>query len=290
MFKETKMKKSLLLMGLLSVLLMAGMMFTACSMGNDDDGGLSVPAPGDLPALPSGVDYVSTEAEAKTLLAELTQGFWTIENTVMDQVRDLIEDNETETETETEYSYTWNVQDGIAGGLKINTWGTETYKTNNANFMSDDYSPKEGDYDEESESSDTAVEFTADKTAGEVIVYEGSRITVRDVDSYRMTITKLTTPTSGTVNFTGSENYSLAYGLTASVGGRGVKIILDAQAQGSINKDLTVSNGDFDWPDTPLSYSGSLQVYGADDTPVYTKNIKTKADYDEVMGYFDYYR
>jgi hypothetical protein len=84
------MKKSLKLWGLLSILLIAGMMFTACSTddGGSDDGGTS---PGSLPSLPIDDDptlaYVASEAEAKALLTALKPAF----GSVGDQVQSLIE-------------------------------------------------------------------------------------------------------------------------------------------------------------------------------------------------------
>lgn len=278
------MKKNLLLTGLLSALLIAGMMFTACPVESDDDdggNGLPVPGPAELPVLPVGSGYVSSEAEAKALLNDFgTAGVRTLRYEVEELIRSK--------RTENKDSYTLAVKDDTSlPGLKINATGNATYRLNPPDFMQDGYIPKAGDSMGEDQTSDTTVEFTADKSAGGATVYKGSRISEKSAESSSVTIEKIDTASqSGTVNFAGSGSSFHVYSLTVSGGGKGGKIILNAQVQGSGSKTITVSDENFDFPDIPVTYSGSLTVYGANDTAVYTKNISGEADYNEVMAYF----
>ncbi|MDR2103515.1 MAG: hypothetical protein LBP42_05360 [Treponema sp.] len=276
------MKRNLLLTGLLSVLLMAGMMFTACPTDDDGGGGggVPVPQPGDLPGLPSsvGAEYVSNRTEAEDLLKALKTGF----QPVYGDVNNLIDDKVKSTEN----GYTWNVSDGTSiAGLEINAKGDSTSKSKPDNFgdeESGDYEPAVGDYLEESENSYTTIEFTADKTEGGATVYKGNSIVEQYMSSNKNTITG-----SSKLAVTISANDSRVYGLTVSSGGKGGKIILSASRKGSISKDdiEIPEDGGPDIPDLPITYSGSLKVYG-DGSVLYTEKINTKAAYDKAVDYF----
>jgi hypothetical protein len=279
MSKETKMKKNLLLTGLLSVLLVAGMMFTACPMESDDDdggNGLPVPVPEDLPVLPAGPGYVSNETEAIALLQELRD----VTSPARRDIRTVLQNNSTENgyavKDDTSTSY-----------LKINATESHAFKSQPDNFMRDDYDdPKVGDYMELSQDGNDTVEFTGEKSEGGVTVYRGSRIAEKLAAYYKVTLKRIDGENSGLVNFTASTDSSAVYGLTVSgSSGKGGKIILEAKTWASINQDITVSDN-FTEPAVPVTYSGFLKVYGTGNAVVYTKNISNEADYNEVAAYF----
>jgi hypothetical protein len=285
LFKEMKMKKNLLLTGLVSVLLLAGMMFTACGGDDGGDDGLSAPGAGDLPALPSdtGIAYVSTETEAKTLLNGLGAGLTLLRGAV----EDLVMENGTESEGNNSYTYSWNVKDDTSiTNLKVNATGRMVERWSDSGGEI----PKAGDYQETSENSTTAIEFTGNMSGGGGIIYQGSSIAEETALSGKMTIKTINqSAMTGTVNVNGSMDVSHAYGLTvSSSAGKGGKIILDARVEASLNKDITVSFEDgFDGPEITPKFSGSLKVYGeSNDTPVYTLNIVNEDDYEEALGYF----
>jgi hypothetical protein len=283
MFKEMKMKmktkKNLLPAALLCALLTAVMLAAACSTDDCGDGRLPAPAPEDLPDLPqtAGAAMVSTKAEAEALLDGLSSEFQAVKS----QVSNLIANNYKETDD----GGTWNVDTSLSE-LKITSKGSETQKSNVENLED----MKAGSFQEMSGNSDTVVEFTADKTASGVTVYQGSRIAEKTAVSGRLTIKSINESTGQiTANGSGSETTSYAYGLTASYNGKAGKIIFEAGITGSVNKDLTFSFEDVDGLDdlsVVLTYSGSLVVYGADNTEVYRLDIADEEEFDEAEQYF----
>jgi hypothetical protein len=138
------MKKNKVLMGLLSVLLMAGIFFTACPM-NDDGGGDDGLGPGDLPGLPDGITAI-TEDEVEALLGKLV-----FLGAVVEDVNDVVGEASDDKDGSHEVTDNTTVE-----GLKINSTGR---------FSEDGDGKKE-----------TSVNFTADKTESDVTVYQGSLI------------------------------------------------------------------------------------------------------------------
>ena len=78
-------------------------------------------------------------------------------------------------------------------------------------------------------------------------------------------------------------------------GGKGGKIILNANVRGPVNGEIDLSdiNEDFEGIedilnslDISITYSGSLNVYGADDKMVYQLPIKDEASCLEALAYF----
>jgi hypothetical protein len=284
-----EMKKKLLLMGLASVLLMAGMMFAACAGdgGDDDDDGdivLTVPKPEELPELPSGANvvYVSNDDEAKALLNSFKDAF----EPVGWQVDALIRGRTTETENGRRWEiidYTDSSSSALAH-LKINSKGDSGEKTN-MRYDDENYIPKKGDYMEEYSYRKTAIEFTDKKTEAEVTVYGGSKIEFEDSYSYRMTIKAINLATeTGTATVSVNSSMAYAYGLTASYGGKGGRIILDVNVRTKLNKDVSSFDDDFD--SEPATYEGSLKVYGESNEPVYTELINSEDAFDKVSDYF----
>jgi hypothetical protein len=204
-FEEIEMKKKLLLTGLASVLLVAGMMLVACGKDDDDGGGkLSAPKLGNLPALPAGVVYVSDGPEAEALLEDIGGAFYTIG----DAVENLIDAHAYAEESGNGYS--WDVKDDkFISGLIINSKGTEK-------------GTEEGSHGY-SVSDETTIEFIDDKTESGVTVYKGSKVAKKEDGA--------TTSTS--------SNGSLSYacGWTVSSNGKGAKIILEANVK--VNGSVT---------------------------------------------------
>jgi hypothetical protein len=281
-----KIKKNRVLMGLLSVLLMAGMMFIACPMdsGNSGDNGdnwdgLSVPTPDNLPGLPDDVRYVTSEAEAIALL----NGLGAVFSSVDDATASLSAANTRVTDIDNGYKYEWSVKDDTSiPGLKINITGEVTSSANPSNFMEEDYNPAAGDFGKKSMTDNTTVDFIADHTEGGAVVYKKSRITTKIKGSYsEETVTSVSgTSPLGSVKHFRDDAY--ADGLTASSGGKGGKIIFDAKVQGSfVKSDYNISDGE---DRSVYDYSGSLKVYGANNTEVYAKNIAAYEDYREALA------
>jgi hypothetical protein len=260
---------------------MAALMFTACPM--DSGGGGGGPKPEDLPELPAGTTYVTNETEAKALLGALKPGFQSIRS----QVGNLI------SPTNTDSGYSWNVTDNTSiSGLKVNSRGAGTEKTNIANPEAiDNFDDlKQGDWMEYSETSDTTVEFTGDKTVSDATVYQGSKSVDKASELSKMTIKSISN-TGGTVTVNVSGEASQQCGVTASIGGKGGKIILEAGARGSLNGDYNLADmmgDDIPTPSPSITYSGSLKVYGADNAVVYELSIKGEDTYDEAVSYFSY--
>jgi hypothetical protein len=253
------MKKNKVLMGLLSVLLMAGILFTACPMNSDDDDddGLSVPGPGDLPSLPSDTTAITTKAEAEELLGKL-DGF----KSVFFQAQGVVE-----TAHDAEYaklvplggSGSYEVTDNTSvTGLKINSTGS----------FSVDISGTEWEGSDESE---TTVDFI-DDVAGEstAIVYKDSVLKFKAESS----------STFGASGYEGQGTDFQVFGLTVSTGTdenkKGGKVILDTKTTYEDNGDTETG-----------TYEGSLTVYGKDDAELYTLEIKDEASYNKALGYFD---
>jgi hypothetical protein len=146
--------------------------------------------------------------------------------------------------------------------------------------------PQAGDSEEEAWNSNTTIKFTGDKSVSGGTIYTGSSMAAKETGSGRITVKGIDTESmSATINVNESINEYYAYGLTVSANGKGGKIILDASAQGAINKDVKMS-GPSDFPDMDITYSGSLKVYGADDTEYTIVAIASEDDYDEALSYF----
>ncbi|MDR2078228.1 MAG: hypothetical protein LBP74_00720 [Treponema sp.] len=271
------MKKNVLLTGLISALLIAGMLFTACPTDSGEPSGLSAPDPGDLPDLPdaAGVTPVGTTAEAKALLNGIKDNYSGIRGNVEALIINKVVPNSS--------GRTWNVKDDTSlPGLKINAQGNYT----ETSTIREDTIPKAGDYMEISENRDASVEVTGDRTEKEMTFYKGSRIAEKEEGYVKVTI-KSMSAANASITITESANASYVYGLTVSHNGKDGKIILDAHAKGSLTKTMTVSSFDVDLPSMEITYSGSLCVYGADDKEVvYREDITNEREFVAALGYF----
>jgi hypothetical protein len=276
-----KMKKHNVLTGLVSVLLMAGLMFSACPTEGDGGGGggLSAPGPGDLPSLPadSGIAYV-TNTEATALLSTLSTGFSSVQNAVENIVETAAEAAVTDSP-----NFSFEVRDNTTiANLKINARGSSSLSSNvPAENQIEDYEPKPGDWVKNAYNSYIAVDFTGDKTESGLTVYQGSTVKAEEEESSDITVKANTFG----VKISYKEVY--AYGLTVSSGGKGGKIVLDAKAAGALSGEYTDPE-EMEGSDTPIIYTGSLTVYGAADAEVYKLNIINEATYDQALGYFAY--
>jgi hypothetical protein len=273
------MKKSLKLLGLLSVLLIAGMMFAACSDGGGDGDEDNGPSPGSLPSLPANdpsIAYVSTEAEARALL---TTALRSILRSVDNMVEDLIEDKISFTAN----GGSWNItNDTSISGVKVSSKGSFT----ESDFMDDDWEPSKGENGRDSSSNDTTVELTGNKEASGFVIYSGSRVEQKEQYSVSYNVTDISS--SGlTIRMSGSNDETTAYAMTVSSGGKGGKIILNARQSATLpDSSYTFTSYD-DFPDVPVKYSGSLTVYGEDDEELYKLPIANDETYYEAMSYFD---
>jgi hypothetical protein len=238
------MKKNKVLMGLLSMLLMAGILFTACPMNDDDggddssddDNGLSVSGPGDLPGLPDGIIAI-TEDEVEALLGKLDflGAVFKDVNKVVDAASEAGDDP---------YKVT---DDTSVEGLKINATGRDS---------------DEGLYQK------ITVDFIADGTEPEVIIYKDSQI-------------KLERSVSATGGGEGTGSISDVFGLTVSSDGKGGKVILKATPTVTVTLVDEEPGVDF-----TFAYKGSLIVYGQDDKELYTLEIKDETSDSKALGYF----
>jgi hypothetical protein len=274
------MKKNSVLMAL-SVLLMAGLMFSACPTdggGDDGGGGLSVPGAGDLPGLPAdgGITYVASKDEATALLAALRPGFPTVSsavNAVINAAQSAAED------ASEDGNYSFEVKDNTTvEKLKINASGRYNWSSN-VSAEEQGYEPKPGDWMKQTFGDNVTVNFTGDKTASGLTAYQDSVVKSESEGSWDA---KLKDNGKADVKISGGEVY--AYGLTVSSGGKGGKIVLDARATGALSGEYTDPEEAED--DVSTTYSGSLTVYGADDAEVYKLDIKDEATYDQALGYF----
>jgi hypothetical protein len=267
------------------------MFFAACSTDDDDNGPskLPVPAPGDLPGLPD-VDEIMpivSRAEAEALLSGLKEGFGSFRG----EVEDLIEGKIETTPIDSGVTQTWNIKDNTdLSGLKINAVGDSTQR---ATLSLDGTAiPKPGDYMEMSENRDAAVEFTGNRTEGGATVYSGSRIAEKARSYGKVTIKSIDAAQSGSITVYGSGSAEFVYSLTASSGGKSGKIIFEAGIEGSMNRDLDISDEVLDnidelFGELPFVFSGSLTVYGADDAELYREDIANADDFTMLAEYFN---
>jgi hypothetical protein len=271
------MKRNVLLTGLVSALLIAVLLFAACSDGGGSSG-LSTPKPGDLPALPSEESGITpvTQDDVAALLTGLKSGVLTLRG----QVESLIKQKATTDK--------WEVKDTTSlPGLSINASGSVAEKS-----TVDWDNPKAGNYMEKSENYNASINFTDNKSVGGVTVYKGSSIAEEIGYSGRITLKSLAAEKIG-VNLNGTMKESYAYGLTVSYNGKSGKIVLEARLTASANKDEEFDPSVFEDFDnfnpynllTP-KYSGSLQVFGADDKVLYQEDITNASEYAAVLGYF----
>ncbi|MDR0450680.1 MAG: hypothetical protein LBH26_05395 [Treponema sp.] len=272
------MKKPLVLTEFFGFLLIAGMIFTACPMDSGGDGGR--PKPEDLPELPDGINYVASQTEAMALLNELRPGFSAIGN----QVEDLIKTAGKETAD----GYSWKIaNDTSISDLYINSEGRPRLESQPANFMDAGYVPQGGDYVKNSFTMNTTVEFTADRTTSGAVVYKGSSARVGQLSSSRVELKETEALISIALTLGISDNKSEFYSLTASHNQKGGKIILETDARGSLNADLTI---DLPWdgnmPELELARSGSLKVFGADNELLYELPITDITSYERALTYF----
>jgi hypothetical protein len=271
------MKKSLKLLGLLSVLLIAGMMFAACSDGGgDDDNG---PSPGSLPSLPAddpSIAYVSTEAEARALL---TPALRSVLRSVDNMVEDLIEGKISPTANGGSWSIT---NDTSISGVKVSSKGSFT----ETDFMDDDWYPSKGESGRDSSSADTTVELTGDKAEYGVVIYSGSKVEQKEQYSVSYNVTDISS--SGlTMRMSGSNDETTNYALTVSSGGKGGKIILNARQSATLPDRSYTFTFDDGFPDVSVKYSGSLTVYGEGDKELYKLPITDRETYYEATDYLD---
>jgi hypothetical protein len=272
------MKKHLQLLGLLSALLMAGMLLTACPTDGGGGEGDGVPTPGSLPVLPDGVAYVASEAEAKALLTAIGPVFESVGGSVQSLIYTAQEDSEDSMNT------SWNISGDTESidGLKVTSKGSYTTQSEPAGFMEEGFTDYAvGNYAQIASTSDTTVELTANKTESGGVVYKGSKVAATTSGTMKISITEL----SGTtlkMRLTGTAEETNRYTLTASGSGKGGKIILDLHTSGSIDQDYT---GSGEFPDLAYTYSGSLTVYGEGDAEVYRLPI-TNTTFGEATEYF----
>jgi hypothetical protein len=283
MVKEMKMKKNLVFAGLTSVLLAAGLMFTACPTEGGSGGGLN---PENLPVLPNGVTYVTTDTEAKALLSALRPGFSAAREDINKLIQNALE--------EEEGNVTWSIADEISiENLKINSLGRSVIKENLSKVEDvDDLTGLIGStLIEGSQNENTTVVFTGDKALSGATVYQGSKTVERASASYKATLKSISLKDMAIiVNINGSGQSSQEYGLTASSNGKGGKIILEAAARFSLKGDFDITDiMGTDGPDmsgVSPTISGFLKVYGADNAVVYELPIINQESYVEALGYF----
>jgi hypothetical protein len=282
LFKELRMKKSHVLMGIASTLLMAALMFTSCPTEDDGNGAgppiVTTPTVDQLPGLPTGATAVSNEAEAKALLEALEDS--RVGRNLGDQVENVIENRMETTGTETNWKAEWNFEKDISEeGLKISSSGNVSRSTNNATGEN----RKKGDYDQTSDNQDFAVVVTADKTYGQVTLVTGSSIARAQSGTGRYEVTAVSGD-NYTVKYSFSNQAAYGLGLTVTQSGKAGKIIFEASGKASASGTITSGGGEKMNPD--ITVSGSLKVYGSsNDTPVYSVPV-TKENYEELFDYF----
>ncbi|MDR2094479.1 MAG: hypothetical protein LBP76_03040 [Treponema sp.] len=268
------MKKHSVLMGLLSVLLMAGLMFSACPMDNDDDdddGGLSAPSTEDLPGLPENTAYVTKDG-AEALLGTVKNVF----ESVSSAFQGVIEKEFESAEPPEDGKYFFEVKDDTSvEGLKINVTGNGSFSSNPPD-MTENHDFKAGDYYEKISHLYAAADFTSDKEEAGVTIRKGSSIQNK-ADEYQ----KVSSIKDATTQQQESEKSSMTGGLTVYSDGKGGKIILEANKV----EDSKRESGE-DKPTVNSTYTGFLAVYGQDDTEVYKLVIENEETYKKALAYF----
>lgn len=269
------MKKYVTLPGPVAILLIAGLMFATGLMSAAclTDGGK--PALGNLPALPDNTAYVANETEALALLTALKPAL----EPMMDQVEELVQLAEDSSE-----SGNWHITDADSiPGLEITSRRSFTDDIYPDNFMDNGWDPEVGHYARVSADEETIADFTAHQDASGVVIYQGSKVMERNRSTSDFdTINVLDEGVS--IHANGPAEASTVYALTVSDGERGGKIILDAGQKISASYDFVYPDDTF----APLiTYSGSLNVYGANDEALYTLRIHDEETYEEAMDYFE---
>jgi hypothetical protein len=282
------MKKRFVLMGLVSVLLMATLLFAACSTG-DDDGesgpSVTVPAVGNLPDLPADSTPVVTKDDAEALLT----AFWESEAGwgLGSEIESVIEEYDDPISTNTGWKGEWDFKDNeSADRLKISSAGNFSESTNVPEDEDKSKPPQKGYYEASSYSLQFAAEVTEDKTYEDVTLVAGSTIARALSGSDRWEITAVSEEEESvavTVKYKISVQDAYGVGMTVIHDGKAGKIIIDLKGKISGSEEVTI-NDDLE-PNLSGSVSGSVKVYGASDSLVYTMPITMKNVDNLVMDF-----
>jgi hypothetical protein len=250
------------------------LLFSACDTdsGETSSFGVNAPSAGDLPEITSGGTYVADETAATALLAALRESG--VSNTVRSGINGLVE-------SKADDNGSWSFKDDTSvDGLKVSSSGSYSYKSSVPD-SDDDYVYKVGDYREISQKSDTTAEITKDKSSSGITVLTGGKIAEKTDSSGKQTVKSLKSDGSpDTFTITGSEQSAYGYGFTVLNGGVGGKVVFSATYKASFSG---VMQQDEPAPKPTITASGSLKVYGAENALIYTKNIASEKDFEEVI-------
>ncbi|MDR2519175.1 MAG: hypothetical protein LBD13_07190 [Spirochaetaceae bacterium] len=273
-----KMKQRALFMtGLLAAALVFGSVFVGCNAEEpaDEGGGpqITVPKVDDLPALPTGSDAVDSELDATALLGAL--------EAVSSQIHDAIY-TVIEAQSGGDYNAAFDFTDEAGTDVTVSGKGTEftpqpSYEEGDTMKIPYEYAVKGA--------------VTANTAAGGVTVLENSTFGEKTIGSYNLTATQAGTMEATHFSGTVSGKNQYVYALTATgPESKSARIILDAVE--TISATLTNQTISSAIIPNNVTYTGSLKVYGANNTtPVYTLAITTEAKYWQALGYFgiEYY-
>jgi hypothetical protein len=310
LFKELNMKKRFVLMGLVSVLLMAVLLFAACPLmggGGDGNGDVTTPADDDaipavpdaddvsvtvptadkLPDLPSGSTPVSNATEAKALLNAFgaSGAGWRLE----EDIQSVIGEHTLLSVTNTSWKLEWDFKDDdeTESGLKVTSAGNESISWKISEYEEGKTPSMKGEYMSASASKKVTAEVTEDRPYGSVTLVAGSTI-AHALSSDTLISCTAVSGNSITVKNEGSMQDAYGVGMTVIQGNKAGKIIIDlyGKISGSVTTTMQIGDDGYDGegPDMPApTVSGSIKVYGASNTnPLYTLPI-TK-DNIEVLG------
>jgi hypothetical protein len=272
-------KRTLFLSGII-IMIIAALVFMACPTDSGDgDSGFKIDPPkvGDLPGLPSdGSAPATDQTQALSLLNSLSG----VAGDIRNDIGDLIDDETTVSISGD--SETWSFKDKLVNGVKVSSSGSGSFSYNG-----EDYDHlKVGESIKYTSNVDTSAVLTVDKAGFSTTIVSGSTIAEKNNFNQNVTITKINSGTGNPSEYNGSfsVNYAYSYGITATNGTVAARIIFSATAtqsfSGTASADLEL----------PWTISGSLKVYGADDTnAVYTETIANENDLDQALQYFSNY-
>jgi len=287
--------------------------FAGCGGGDSGGGGnngstsITVPKVEDLPAFPAGASPATTDTDEDSILAILAalaqsgaiQSVYECMNSVVDKYgnsdyygkgfafTDKKDDNNTiivSASDKRSYKVTDNYHYGWYNDKGFTTNDYERYSsesTREGKLIQDITRDITRDIEEDEEDIE-------DITEGNVTIFAGCMIGERHDESEDVSVTKAGTIENARVRYSASDESQYALGFTVKTSLGSVKIILDVTYIGSISG----SNAFVDDVGSLLyemermgirRYSGSLNVYGKDDTLLKTVSITNEEKFRQVQ-------
>jgi|GEM_PF-2577967 len=301
------MKNFCKLFGIIAIIAVIGFTMTACNDGGKDDekdgdnkenGDNGVITVSQLPEFPSGSNPAVTKEAAQAVLAELKEN-QSLDSIIRDGINEVIDEYSSEYSDEkgnTSFSNKSSKDGSVkvisfsqiydettcTGGFETikGYWGTEDYK--NVQFAV-------GDKGIWSNNLNIKGEFSNNKTEDGITIVKGSIYEYKFSDNNSRTVTTAGTYNNCKVDRTESEKYYEIFAFTVITSKGSVKVIIDWNCEWSrIGKDVGYFFSEDDVYTETVKYSGSLKVYGNNNTLLIECEITNEESFFEAWEMIGY--